>query len=208
VQNKRKPIFFTSDWHIGHQNSLNFDNRPFRDLEHMHKSLIKRYNSVVPKDGICYFLGDVGLCSGDIISNTIHQLNGTKILILGNHDKGINAMYSYGFDVVLYSASVYIAKERVTMTHCPLRGLYREDTKGMHNTDGTENSHGEKRHEKFSITNEGQFHLHGHIHSPNQGKSTKILGRQYDVGLPANNYTPVSLGTIESWITKTKREEQ
>jgi len=208
VQNKRKPIFFTSDWHIGHQNSLNFDNRPFRDLEHMHKSLIKRYNSVVPKDGICYFLGDVGLCSGDIISNTIHQLNGTKILILGNHDKGINAMYSYGFDVVLYSASVYIAKERVTMTHCPLRGLYREDTKGMHNTDGTENWHGEKRHEKFSITNEGQFHLHGHIHSPNQGKSTKILGRQYDVGLPANNYTPVSLGTIESWITKTKREEQ
>ena len=94
------------------------------------------------------------------------------------------------------------------MTHCPLRGLYREDTSGMRNCDGTENWHNEHKNAKYSVENAGQFHLHGHIHSPNSGKSTKILGRQYDVGVPANNYCPVSIGVIESWIHTTKRNEK
>jgi calcineurin-like phosphoesterase family protein len=67
--------------------------------------------------------------------------------------------------------------------------------------------HGETRHKDFSIQNYGQFHLHGHIHSPNGGKSAKILDRQFDVGLPANNYRPVHISTIESWISQTKQKE-
>jgi calcineurin-like phosphoesterase family protein len=160
----RKPTFFTSDLHIGHENCLKFDNRPFDTLEDMHRALIKRYNSVVPKDGICYFLGDVGLCSGDTIKNVISKMNGTKVLILGNHDKKQNAMYALGFDVVLYNASIMIQGQLVTMTHCPLRGLYREDVTGMKGATDGENWHGESRQLNYSIDNHGQFHLHGHIH--------------------------------------------
>ena len=39
--NKLKQIFFTSDWHMGHANSIKFDNRPFKDLDDMHKSIIR-----------------------------------------------------------------------------------------------------------------------------------------------------------------------
>lgn len=205
----RKPIFFTSDWHIGHENVLEYSNRPFDDCDAMHKTLVRRFNATVPKDAITYFLGDVGLCKGSMVKEIIDQLNGTKVLILGNHDKGSNAMYALGFDVVLYGATLQICKQRVTLTHCPLLGLYRENTEGMKGCGEGENWHGESRQKrlKFTTHNNGQFHLHGHIHSPNGGKSEKILNRQYDVGVDANNYTPISISVIESWIVNTLKKE-
>lgn len=173
----------------------------------MHRGLVKRYNAQVPKDGICYFLGDIGVGSSETTKNVISQLNGTKVLILGNHDKKMNAMYECGFDVVLHNATIFIGGERVTMSHCPLRGVYREDVTGMRGVTGYQNWHNEHKNIDFSVTDEGQFHLHGHVHSPNKGRSEKILGRQYDVGVVANKYAPVSISTIESWIDKTKKAE-
>lgn len=199
--NRIKNTFFTSDLHIGHTNSLKFDNRPFKDLQDMHRVLVNNYNSCVSENDICYFLGDVGVTNNTTLNSIVSKLNGTKVLILGNHDKGVNSMYSVGFDAVLYSATLYIANERVTMSHCPLPGIPREITTGMRGATLGENWHGESRHKQYSVPNEGQFHLHGHIHSPNNGKSQKILDKQYDVGVPANNYRPVSISTIESWIS-------
>ncbi len=195
-----KPTFFTSDWHIGHEKAIQYDQRPFNNLDHMHETLITRYNATVPDKGICYFLGDMGNKTEDI-RKVINRLQGTKVLILGNHDKGMTTMYNCGFDVVLYSASIFIGDHRVTMSHCPLMGLFREDTSKMRNPE--ENWHGESRpkHQMYAIKDEGQFHLHGHIHSrKNKPQSQKILGKQYDVGVTANNYTPVSISQIESWI--------
>ena len=197
----RKSIFFTSDLHLGHVGSINMDNRPFRDLDHMHDVLINNWNSVVPHDGIVYVLGDIGMGSTLYLKPLISQLNGTLVAILGNHDPGVNAVYNMGFDVVLYGAELRIANQRVTMTHCPLRGLYREDITGMHGVLGYENWHGETRHTRYSLRNDGQYHLHGHIHSPNRGRSEKILGKQYDVGVVANSFRPVSIRQIESWIS-------
>lgn len=203
-----KPTFFTSDWHIGHENAIKFDERPFKNLDHMHETLIKRYNAVVPQSGICYFLGDMGNKTEDI-KKVINRLNGTKVLLWGNHDKGLTTMYNCGFDVVLYSATLYIARQRVTLSHCPLKGVWREDTSKMKrkgNDTPLDNWHGENRpkHQMATVTDEGQFHLHGHIHSrKNRAQSTKILGRQFDVGVPGNDYTPVSWSQIESFIMTT-----
>lgn len=204
--NNRKPIFFTSDLHLFHENSIKFDNRPFTDIEHMHRHLIRQYNAVVPVNGVCYFVGDIGL--GGDIKSIISQLNGTKVLILGNHDKAMNAMYNAGFDVVMYGATLYIAGQKVTMTHCPLLGVKREDTSEYTGKNHNSNWHGEHKQLQFTCKNEGQFHLHGHIHSPNNGKSVRELSRQYDVGVVANKYRPVSISQIESWITRTLKEEK
>jgi len=206
---ERKGIFFWSDLHIGHANVLKFDNRPFKDLDHMHEVLINNYNSTV-KDGVCYFLGDIGLGKSDIVQKVISRMIGVKICILGNHDKGVEAMYKAGFDAVLYGATMQIAGERVTLSHCPLLGVYREQCEGMNGTKTGENWHGESREKTkiYTIKDEGQYHLHGHIHSPNGGKSQKISGRQYDVGVAANGYKPISISVIESWIAKTKEEKK
>ena len=206
MSNRKRQVYFTSDWHIGHSNVLQFSQRPFKDLEHMHEVLANNYNSVVPPNGTGYFLGDMGFGNGAVLRDIITSLNGKKILILGNHDRGAVSMERLGFDIVLHSASMLIANETVTMSHCPLRGVTREDVIGMHGHQEGENWHGEFRHQQFSVPDYGQFHVHGHIHSPNRGKSSTILGRQYDVGVDGNNYRPVSISQLESWIALTKQK--
>jgi calcineurin-like phosphoesterase family protein len=210
----RKSIHFTSDWHLGHANSLKFDERPFRDVDHMHRVLINNYNSQVPPDGVCYFLGDVGMLGTEAMAEIMAQLNGTKVLILGNHDKNYSSMYNAGFDVVLNAGVLYIAEERVTMTHCPLRGVFRERTEHIRSAYSSRdlaeggpvdtNWHGEHKSGRYSVANEGQFHLHGHIHSAPCNDKPRTDGRQFDVGVPANDYRPVAISQIESWIARVK----
>ncbi len=201
----RKPTFFTADWHLGHKRSIDFDERPFKDLDHMHTTLINNYNSTVPENGICYFLGDISMLSVDKTKEIIDQLNGTKILILGNHDGTTTKMYHCGFDAVMYGATLYIAGQRVSLTHCPLRGIFREDISGMPKCPPNSNWHGEHKNQKFSCTpeKETQFHIHGHIHA-RRGRSISEIktNRQFDVGVPGNNYRPVSEKYIESQIQK------
>jgi len=52
---KRKPTFFTSDWHINHFNSIKFDNRPFQSLHEMHEKLISNFNKQVPETALHTF---------------------------------------------------------------------------------------------------------------------------------------------------------
>lgn len=172
----------------------------------MHSELIKRFNKTVPVDGLTYFLGDVQTHSTELTKNVLSQMNGTKVLVVGNHDKNYNSCYNAGFDVVLNNATIYIQNQKVTMSHCPLTGTFREDTTDMKGSTAGENWHGEKKNAEFSVVDEDQFHLHGHIHSPNGGKSQKILGRQMDVGVVANGYRPVHINAVESWIMRTLKE--
>lgn len=202
---KYSEMFATSDWHLGHAKSIVFDKRPFRDLDHMHQSLINNYNKTVPTNGICYFLGDMGMLGPEAMRAIISQLNGLKVLVLGNHDKGVLSMHNHGFDLVLYGAVTQIQGQRLTMSHCPLKGLYREPTDHFLKEEHRGlNWHGEHKNDAYTFSNEGQFHLHGHIHSgpAAEGKET-ILGRQMDIGAPGNKYRPVSFSHIESWIMRT-----
>lgn len=206
----RRKIYITSDWHVGHENVMRFDERPFASLEEMHETLVKNFNFCVPKHGITYFLGDMGLCSNQLLRSVITRLNGTKILVRGNHDGGMNSMYEAGFDVVLDKAQLRIGKHILTLSHCPLTGVFREDTTGMRGSDGTENWHGENKHKyKYSFPDFGQYHVHGHCHARGEKVNGKkiIDGRQMDVGVMGNEYKPVRMAEIESWIWKHCKEQ-
>lgn len=195
-------IYFTSDWHIGHANVLIYDKRPFSELSHMHRVLINNYNATVGDEDLCFFLGDMGLGKGDTLRQVVSELQGKKVLILGNHDKGATAMRRIGFDVVLNMAALEIAGQIVTMTHCPLRGVWREDTAHMKGAAEGDNWHGEHKNQRFSIENFGQFHLHGHTH---KGPEERMLDKQWDMGVKANNYRPVSISAVESWVASYHR---
>lgn len=83
--------WFTSDTHFGHLNVINFCNRPFKDLDEMHHSIIEDWNSKVAPGDIVYHLGDFSCCSSskakqDVLLEILQQLNGNKWLIIGNHD--------------------------------------------------------------------------------------------------------------------------
>ena len=79
--------YYISDTHFGHENVIRFSKRPFSNVEEMDKRLIALWNSVVGKDDLIYILGDFTLSRRmDVIKNLVNQLNGRKILIMGNHD--------------------------------------------------------------------------------------------------------------------------
>lgn len=79
--------FLIADTHFGHNNIIDYENRPFHDAKEMDMKLIELWNSVVEKDDLVYMLGDFTLSRNkEIIANLLSKLNGRKVLIMGNHD--------------------------------------------------------------------------------------------------------------------------
>lgn len=82
-------IFLTADFHFGHEHVRIVCKRPFKNVARMDKALVRNFNAVVQDSDKVFILGDLALIGpsrkhwlGDIIRG----LNGTKFLILGNHD--------------------------------------------------------------------------------------------------------------------------
>lgn len=79
--------YIIADTHFGHKNIIDYESRPFDNVEEMDNRIIELWNSVVAKDDLVYVLGDFTLSRKmDIIKSLANQLHGRKILIMGNHD--------------------------------------------------------------------------------------------------------------------------
>lgn len=117
-------IWFTSDTHFGHANFLNFVDddgikiRPFDSVTQMDEYMIEKWNSVVKPGDKVYHLGDVCWNTEDF--KTINtKLNGSKQLIVGNHDD-IVGLSKGGFFKKVYFWRLF--KEfNFTCSHVPLR---------------------------------------------------------------------------------------
>lgn len=201
------PIFLTSDWHEGHKNVLEFCNRPFTDVVHMINTLIRNFNATVPEDATTFFLGDMCLGSNQYFKySVIPRLRGKKILIVGNHDEGPHGM---GFDAVLYSAVIWMGNISFSMSHCPLPGVWREDTSHLEKPSKFWHGDDKPKNQKFITQEKCTYHLHGHIHNgPHNSRSKKILGNQYDVGVDANDFRPIALSKIYSELCKENKKHE
>lgn len=112
-------VFITSDSHFGHKNIIEYCNRPFADVDEMNAALIERWNSVVGKDDMVIHLGDVGLGSREKIGAIVRQLNGRKMLIMGNHDHFRENQYrEMGFETV--SRFPILWNKFFLLSHAPL----------------------------------------------------------------------------------------
>ena len=90
-----KDIWLISDTHFQHANILNFvDSNTgklvrgdrFSSVEEMDETMIENWNRVVKPGDTVYHLGDVFFGSKDTFRSLWARLNGSKRLILGNHD--------------------------------------------------------------------------------------------------------------------------
>lgn len=169
--------FYTSDLHFHHKNVINFDQRPFEDLDDMHEQLIKRWNNKVSREDVVYILGDFSFSKdGDEVNALLRQLNGQKVLVRGNHDHFVDKK---GFDrTLLIDVVDYLRivdmKQRVILCHYPIA--------------------------VWDCSHRGSIHLHGHLHllqaSYYRHPQLRFLENAYNVGCMNWNYEPVTLEEI------------
>jgi len=127
--------FFTSDTHFGHKNIIKFTKRPFETVDIMDQKLIDSWNSVVSKNSIVFHMGDFAFKSKNAVATILSKLNGTVILIKGNHDdKSILSQFPYCFDYL----EVSVENVNIVMSHYPFL--------------------------EWNGSHRGAWNLHGHCH--------------------------------------------
>ena len=134
--------FFIADTHFFHANVLKFTGkdgtriRPkFQSLDEMHEYIVEKWNSVVSANALVYHLGDVTFQYHGLFQALMYRLNGTKHLLLGNHDKPWNPALQVHFAKL---GLWRVFKEHgFTASHLPLR---------------------------LDSLRHGAFNVHGHIH--------------------------------------------
>ncbi len=163
-------IYFTSDLHLGHENIIRLNDRPFENVEDMNRVLIQNWNSFVKKNDFIYILGDLTMkLPLEKANQIISRLNGRKILIRGNHDKNYDE--NLFEDICDYKELKY-QKRFFVLSHYPFL--------------------------EWNHSFRGSMHLHGHQHNQslyNLEMREKGIKR-YDVGVDANEYRPISIDEI------------
>lgn len=149
-----------ADFHFGHTNIIKYcpDSRgKYESVSAMHDAMIQDWNSKVAPDDLVYMLGDVAFGKVGNAVNTIQQLNGRKILIIGNHDvKNMqHPEFVACFEATHQYLEIFHNDVRVVMCHFP---IYDHADAGI-----------------------GSVMFHGHKH----GIPTGIPGRIMDVGFDA-----------------------
>lgn len=183
--------FYISDLHIGHDNILKYDNRPFKNADEMEDEIVRRWNNVVCAEDIVYVLGDMCWKVERKWIDFVSRLNGNIVLIKGNHDPSnmpgrIRKLFQDVKDIKTIRDGDY----EVIMCHYPLLFYphsYRDNTIMLcgHVHITKENDYLEEFRSKMSLNNDGSAPHSGH-------------GRIINVGcmMPWMDYTPRTLEEI------------
>lgn len=175
-------IWFTSDTHFGHDNVLEFSDRPWRSMNAMIRDIVANINARVAPNDELYILGDYSfkMTAADASELRKKILCKKVHLVPGNHDKDWTQPAVAGTFIVEPPICVLkVDGLKMVLSHFPLA-----DWQSM--------SH-------------GSWHLHGHIHSSGDGYNLMNLEQgilRYDVGIDANGHAPVSLDDLRRWFSE------
>ena len=186
-------LYFTSDLHLGHDNAIEFTNRPFSTVDEMNLALVQNINETVGTDDELWILGDFSFkISKEQVRTLRKQIACRHVhLVYGNHDKDYSGEHI--FQSVQHYKELKTEYGRLVLFHYPIL--------------------------EWSAAHYGSIHLHGHIHSTgeyNQENRKKMFSdrfpyghnpkreglglRIYDVGVDANHYRPISLVQIAEFL--------
>jgi calcineurin-like phosphoesterase family protein len=170
-------IFFISDLHLGHEGIFGFGQRTNvggwnGELE----KLIDQWNSKVRKQrDIVYILGDVAFNPEAL--TWLQALNGTKRIVLGNHDTMDYNVYKKYAQKVYWFHKAY---HGLVLTHIPIHP-------------------GELEYRNWSVN------VHGHVHTVDKNVSLRDDPRYFNVNVDAlGTYAPISLEELREGIRANK----
>lgn len=177
-------LFFTSDSHFGHANSIKYCNRPFVDVEDMDEGLIERWNSVVGPNDEVWQNGDFTFYHKiEKVIAILERLNGRKNAILGNHcqviKKNRELLLERGLFLEIRERKELTIqkdnKQKVILDHYPGRS--------------------------WNYSSHGSWQLHGHVHG-----TMEPYGKSVDVGVDAPwvlgsaPYRPLSYDEVRAYM--------
>ena len=181
--------YFISDLHLGHENCLRFDNRPFKNVEELEKTFIENWNNKVDNADKVYCLGDMFWCDDQKTQEILKALNGEKIMLPGNHSKGIKPARDKKLLSILPDYyELNIDGNFVIISHYPIFS--------------------------WKSMRYGTIHLYGHLHNSEEQdwfegiihnfRKKGIKYNAYNVGcmMPYMDYTPRTLQEIVSGAEK------
>lgn len=171
-------IYYTSDLHLGNNNIIGYENRPYKTVEEMDADIIYKWNAKVGRNDDVYVLGDFCFKRATRAIEYLKQLNGNIHLLRGNHDYFMSQL-SFKHWLLLGDKRFDISSEghyahiedgthEVVLCHYPI--LYWDNME------------------------RGSIHLYGHVHTYRD--CSKMAPDSYNVGVDANNYYPVTLNEL------------
>ena len=158
--------------------------RPFTDIDEMNHKIVNNINSVVHVNDHLYHLGDFSYrISVEEALNIRNQIRCKNIhLVKGNHDKDwSNSEVEDTFILEPLVATIKLQDgNKLALCHYPMLA--------------------------WPSKHHGSIHLHGHIHAKHEYnlKNRKDCVFRYDVGVDANNFSPVSLNEIIKFFSGIK----
>ncbi len=176
--------YFTSDTHFGHENIIKYCKRPFRDKYEMDCTIIENWNKAVRPTDTVIHCGDVTFYGRDQADKIIKQLNGYKIVIRGNHDKGLQRLKEYGFDEAHDNMQLKLLDGRlVNISHYP---YYEHSIKS---------AYAKPKLLAKNLRNDGRWLLCGHVHD-----NWKNIDKMVNVGVDVWDFKPVSEYDLVQYI--------
>lgn len=173
--------WITSDLHFGHTNIMKFcpqsRSRFKNDVDYMNEEMVREWNATISPEDTVYILGDVAFLPAAKAVSIMRRLNGTKILIEGNHDRKLlnDPVFRSCFAEVHPYLCITYDKTRVVMFHYPIA--------------------------EWDQMHRGAVHFHGHLHG---GVSGMEKFRCRDMGMDATGMIAV---TMERAIADAMRGE-
>ncbi len=167
--------YYAADFHIGHINSISFNNRPFNDIEEMEESIIKNWNNKVTEEDDIWILGDMAYRYKGDFSEVLVKLKGKKHLIVGNHDTKIlkNEKVRAMFESIDVYKEIVDNGRMVVLFHYPIlewNRFYRDS-----------------------------IHIYGHIHNNTDMDTYQIMKNRknaYNAGVDVIGFEPCTLDEV------------
>ena len=173
-------IWITSDTHLFHANILKFSGNDgqlirgnrFSNVDEMNECILENWNSVVGPSDIVYHLGDVFFGAREDFAKLWPKFNGSKRLVVGNHDD-VKFLSSGGFfkKVMMWREFTEFG---LMLSHVPLH-----ESALMRHTDRTK---------PWPDGQSTLLNIHGHIH-----QNPSPPGPYKNLCVEWTDYTPVNI---------------
>lgn len=184
--------YFTSDWHLGHNNIIRLSDRPFKSIVEMDQEYLVQAHALTANDTLV-FLGDILWRDTNMYRSFFQSMECEKILITGNHDACWSPKKRSDYHKRRWlSHNVFDEIEEYTEWVTDSEGI---DLLLSHFPYMSDSRHTNK-YDDFLPEDNGRWLLHGHVHKAWRHKSP----RQINVGVDVWNHKIVPEPIIEAYI--------